>query len=87
MIKLTVILALCLGAAMGKEEHVRYKPQKYKYSKSPASYGSNYADRSNYNDPYAPSFPVFSPQPFIDPYQFNNQLNAYIQRQQYQQNR
>ncbi|KAL5280034.1 hypothetical protein ACFFRR_004186 [Megaselia abdita] len=62
MLKATIILAVCLGAAL-------------------ASY------RGNYNDPYAPSFPAFTPSPFIDPFEFHSQLTAYIQGQQFQQNR
>ncbi|KAL5280028.1 hypothetical protein ACFFRR_004186 [Megaselia abdita] len=61
MLKATIILAVCLGAAL-------------------ASY------RGNYNDPYAPSFPAFTPSPFIDPFEFHSQLTAYIQGQQFQQN-
>lgn len=74
-------MVVFLGAALGKVQHVKYKSINPKYSKSSAAY------RSNYNEPYAPNFPAFSPQPFIDPYEFHNQLTAYIQGQQYQQNR
>lgn len=81
MLKATIILVVCLGAALGKEQHVKYKSQNSKYSKSPASY------RGNYNDPYAPSFPAFTPTPFLDPFVFQNQLSAFIHGQQIHQNR
>lgn len=83
MFKITIftLAVICLGAALGKEQHVKYKSHKSKYSHSPASY------RGNYNDPYAPNFPSFQPQPFLDPFEFHNQLTAYIQGQQFLQNR
>lgn len=83
MLKIAVILCVIyLGAATGKTQHVKYKSHKSKYSTSPASY------RGNYNDPYAPNFPnEFQAQPFLDPFEFHNQLTAYIQGQQYLQNR